>query len=151
MENNLPNTAQPLPGSTPEPATPVMPPPVQPMPTPVMPSTPPPVDPIPQYTPPVQQVQSTNPTGKNNTVIIAILAVIALIVVIAALYIFAMKKNTSPTAVTDYNNSATQTATTPTPTATPSSPQSDAAAVQGIDVGDPTVDLQSINTDLSQL
>lgn len=141
MENNLPNT------STPQPAPIVTP-------TPIMPdvATPPipPVDPTPQYSPPVQQMpQAQNSGNKNFVGIAAILGVVLLVVAIGTLYVLSLKKTTS-TAAINYDNSTTQTPTL-TPTPTISSPQSDAAAVQEIDAGDPTGDLQSINIDFNQL
>lgn len=159
MENNLPNTQTPL-ASTPTPMSPPVPGmtlPQEPPVSPIMPNsfTPPPitpVEPIPQYSPPAQQTQQTGtPGNKKNTALIASLAAVALVVLVVALYVFAMKKNT-PTTATNYNNSATQTVTpTLTPVPTVSSPQSDAAAAQGLDTGDPTQDLQTISSDLSQL
>jgi hypothetical protein len=167
MENDSPNTNPQ--STTPEPILPPMPEPINPptggseplptesqIPTPVVPiiATPPippitPVSAAPQYTPPVQPIsQPQNPEGKNFMSILVLLGIVALVVAIGILYVLSLR-NATPVAKIPSETSPITTLT-PTPTATPTL-ESDTIEIQGIDTGDPTEDLKTINSDLSEL
>ena len=135
QEPTAPVAGQPVtPPAAPLPQAPI----AQPIPTPA------PETQMPSSMPTTPQQRSK--TG-NKTMLIAINAIVIIVFVLGGLYMLALKGSQT----TNAPSSTAEPTQTATPTPSETTQRDEDAEIQTLDLGDPTTDLQVIDSDLQQL